>query len=138
MRLPAWKEEAIAKSHDRQSFDCGDPAMNDFLRRFARQSHEQNASKTFCAIDVATANRVLGFYTLAPSAVAHEDVPASMTKGLAQHEVSGFKLARIATDVTVAGLGLGGQRIGCEPEDQGRQEQCQQGDGGQRGHNKQK
>ena len=111
MRLPAWKEEAIAKSHDRQSFDCGDPAMNDFLRRFARQSHEQNASKTFCAIDVATANRVLGFYTLAPSAVAHEDVPASMTKGLAQHEVSGFKLARIATDVTVAGLGLGGQLL---------------------------
>ena len=111
MTLPAWKEEAIAKSHDRQSFDCGDPAMNDFLRRYARQSHEQNASKTFCAIDVATSNRVLGFYTLAPSAVAHEGVPASMTKGLAQHEVSGFKLARIATDVTVAGLGLGGQLL---------------------------
>src|SRR5690606_40272158 len=103
MTLPAWKEEAIAKSHDRQSFDCGDLAMNDFLRRYARQSHEQNASKTFCAIDAAKPNRVLGFYTLAPSAVAHEDVPASMTKGLAQHEVSGFKLARIATDVTVAG-----------------------------------
>lgn len=111
MTLPAWREEAIAKSHDRQSFDCGDPAMNDFLRRYARQSHEQNASKTFCAIDAATSNRVLGFYTLAPSAVAHEDVPASMTKGLAQHEVSGFKLARIATDLSVAGHGLGGQLL---------------------------
>lgn len=111
MMLPAWKEEAIAKSHHRQTFNCGDPAMNDFLRRYARQSHEQNASKTFCAIDVATPNRVLGFYTLAPSAVAHEDVPASMTKCLAQHEVSGFKLARIATDVSVAGLSLGGQLL---------------------------
>lgn len=111
MTLPAWKEEAIAKSHDRQSFNCGDPAMNDFLRRYARQSHEQNASKTFCAIDAATPNRVLGFYTLAPSAVAHEEVPGSMTKGLAQHEVSGFKLARIATDITVAGHGLGGQLL---------------------------
>jgi len=109
--LPAWKEEAIAKLHDRQSFDCGDPAMNEFLRRYARQSHEQNASKTFCAIDVATPNRVLGFYTLAPSAVAHADVPESLTKGLAQHEVAGFKLARIATDVTVAGHGLGGQLL---------------------------
>lgn len=111
MTLPAWREEAIAKAHDRQSFDCGDPAMNDFFRRYARQSHEQNASKTFCAIDAATSNRVLGFYTLAPSAVAHEDVPASMTKGLAQHEVSGFKLARIATDLSVAGHGLGGQLL---------------------------
>lgn len=111
MTLPVWREEAISKSHDRQSFDCGDPAMNDFLRRYARQSHEQNASKTFCAIDLATPNRVLGFYTVAPSAVAHEMVPASMTKGMAQHEVSGFKLARIATDITVAGQGLGGQLL---------------------------
>lgn len=111
MTLPVWREEAIATSHDRQAFDCGDPVMNDFLRRYARQSHEQNASKTFCAIDVAAPGRVLGFYTVAPSAIAHKDVPASMTKGLAQHEVAGFKLARIATDVSVAGQGLGGQLL---------------------------
>lgn len=85
--------------------------MNDFFRRYARQNHDQNASKTFCAIDTLTPSRVLGFYTVAPSSVAHEGVPASMAKGLAQHEVSGFKLARIATDVSVAGLGLGGQLL---------------------------
>jgi len=111
MTLPSWREEAITKSHDRQSFDCGDPAMNDFFRRYARQSHEQNASKTFCAIDVSTPRRVLGFYTITPSSVAHEGVPASMTKGLAQHEIGGFKLARIATDITVSGHGLGGQLL---------------------------
>ena len=111
MTLPAWEEEAIAKSHDRQSFDCGDPAMNAFFRRYARQSHEQNASKTFCAIDASTPNRVLGFYTVAPASVAYEGVPSSMTKGLARHEVSGFKLARIATDVSVSGHGLGGQLL---------------------------
>ena len=108
MTPPRWHEEPIAKSHDRKSFDCGDDAMNDFLRRFARQSHEQNASKTFCAIDDATPGRILGFYTITPFAVAHADVPTAMTKGLAQHEVSGFRLARLATDITVAGQGLGG------------------------------
>ena len=111
MTLPSWREEAIAKSHDRQSFDCGDPEMNDFFRRYARQSHEQNASKTFCAIDASIPMRVLGFYTIAPCSVAHEGVPASMTKGLAQHEVSGFNLARVATDITVSGHGLGGQLL---------------------------
>lgn len=111
MTLPNWREESISKSHDRASFDCGDAQMNDFLRRFARQSHELNAAKTICAIDVAVPNRILGFYTIAPSAVAHEDVPAGMTKGLARHEVSGFKLARLATDLTVAGNGLGGQLL---------------------------
>ena len=34
-----------------------------------------------------------------------------MTRGLARHEVSGFKLARLATDRTVAGQGLGGQLL---------------------------
>jgi len=111
MSLPAWREEAIAKAHGRQSFDCGDPAMNVFFRRYARQSHEQNASKTFCAIDIVKPNHVLGFYTVAPSAVAHEDVPPALTRGLARHEVSGFKLARLATDMTVAGQGLGGQLL---------------------------
>lgn len=34
-----------------------------------------------------------------------------MTRGLARHEVPGFKLARLATDIKVAGKGLGGQLI---------------------------
>lgn len=109
MTIPPWHEEPIAKSHDRASFDCGDTQMNDFLRRFARQSHEQNAAKTFCAIDDAAPDRILGFYTIAPSAVAHEGVP--VTKGLARHEVSGFKLACLATDRTIAGHGLGSQLL---------------------------
>lgn len=85
--------------------------MNDFLQRFARQSHDQNAAKTFCAIDDTVSYRILGFYTIAPSAVAHETVPEAMTRGLARHEVSGFKLARLATDRTLAGQGLGGQLL---------------------------
>lgn len=111
MTLPAWHEEPISKSHNRKAFDCGEAAMDDFLQRFARQSHEQNASKTFCAIDNTVSNRILGFYTIAPSAIAHKIVPERFAKGLAQHEVSGFKLARLATDLTVAGQGLGGQLL---------------------------
>ena len=85
--------------------------MNHFLHRYARQSHEQSAAKTFCAIDDAVPGRILGFYTIAPSAVEHDQVPPAMTRGLARHEVAGFKLARIATDNSVAGRGLGGQLL---------------------------
>jgi len=27
MSLPAWREEPIAKKHDRASFDCGEPTI---------------------------------------------------------------------------------------------------------------
>lgn len=111
MTLPSWHEEPIAKSHGRGKFDCGDAKMNEFLLRFARQSHEQNASKTFCAVDDTVSDRILGFYTIAPSAVEHATLPDAMTRGLARHDVPGFKLARLATDRAVAGQGLGGQLL---------------------------
>lgn len=111
MSLPAWREEAIAKHHDRQAFDCGDRELNEFLRRYARQSHEQGSAKTFVAVDTASTSRVLGFYAIAPSAIAHGSVPAAMTKGLARHEVPAFKLARLAVDISVAGQGFGGQLL---------------------------
>ncbi|WP_235068144.1 GNAT family N-acetyltransferase [Asticcacaulis sp. YBE204] len=85
--------------------------MNEFLQRFARQSHDHNAAKTFCAIKTDRPEKILGFYTITPSAVSHDEVPTNLVRGLARHEVSGFKLARIATDTSVAGLGLGGQLL---------------------------
>ena len=111
MSLPAWHEEPITKAHDRKAFDCGVSELNRFLERFARQGHEQNAVKTFCAIADDTPNRVLGFYSLTPTSIAYEAVPPAMTRGLARHRVAGFLLARLAVDKTVGGQGLGGQLL---------------------------
>lgn len=111
MTLPAWHEEPISKEHDRGGFDCGDADINAFLVRYARQSHDQNATKTYCAIETSRPGRILGFYSIAPSSVAHAAVPARMTRGLARHDVPGYLLARIATGRAVAGQGLGGQLL---------------------------
>ena len=70
MTLPLWREEAIAKTHDRKAFDCGNAEMNDFLRRYARQSHELGGAKTFLAVDDSNPIKILGFYSLAPASLA--------------------------------------------------------------------
>ena len=111
MSLPAWHEEPILKKHDRKSFDCGDPPMNDFLQRYARQSHESGAAKTFLAIENADNKSILGFYSLAPGAMAYADTPETVRRGLARHDVPGFRLARIATDLRWQGQGFGGQLL---------------------------
>ena len=111
MTLPGWYEEPISRKQDRKAFDCGDAARNDFLRRYARPSHDLGAAKTFLAIDAADNKTILGFYSLAPGALAYADTPAMMRRGLAQHDVPGFRLARIATHVRVQGQGLGGQLL---------------------------
>jgi GNAT superfamily N-acetyltransferase len=111
MTLPLWHEEHIAKKHDRKAFDCGDPALNDFLQRYARQSHESGAAKTFLAIDSTDNKTILGFYSLAPGSLAYADTPEMARRGLARHEVPGFRLARIATSLHCQGHGLGGQLL---------------------------
>jgi GNAT superfamily N-acetyltransferase len=110
MTTPAWHEEGITRKHDRSAFDCGDVELNDFLLRYARQSHDQGGAKTFLAIDDNTKG-ILGFYSLAPASLAYDRAPEVVRRGLARHEVPGFRLARIAIDRTQQGQGLGGQLL---------------------------
>ena len=107
--LPSWHEEPISRKHDRKAFDCGDAVMNEFLQRYARQSHDLGGAKTVLAIDDADNKTILGFYSLAPGAIAYAETPEIIRRGLAQHDVPGFRLARIATHLRLRGRGLGGQ-----------------------------
>lgn len=110
MTIPPWHEEAIARTHNRSAFHCGDSELDGFLLRYARQSHDRGAAKTFLAIDDVT-QAILGFYSLAPTSLAHGRAPEIVQRGLARHEVPGFRLARLAVDSTRQGQGLGGQLL---------------------------
>jgi GNAT superfamily N-acetyltransferase len=109
--LPDWLEEPIGKKHDRASFDCGEPALNEFLHRHARQSHDKGAAKTFLAISKSDGGTILGFYSLCPASLEFSRVPSIARKGLARHELPVFRLARLAVHRSVQGKGLGGQLL---------------------------
>ena len=109
--MNAWHEEPIGKKHDREAFDCGEEALNEFLRRSARRSHELGASKTFLAIDDADNKTILGFYSLSPASVDYSRTPEIARRGLARHDVPGFRLARLAVHRKLQGQGLGGQLL---------------------------
>ena len=109
MSLADWREEPVARQ-DRASFDCGDDAMNGFLRNHARKNHERGASKTFLAVSKEN-GAILGFYTLSPAEAEFERVPDKFRKGLGRYAVGGFRLARIAVSRNQQGKGLGGQLL---------------------------
>lgn len=111
MSVRPWHEEPIGKRHDRNSFDFGEPALNDFFRRFARQSHETGGAKTFVAIDDSYAQTVLGYYSLSPGSIAYARTPELVRRGLARYDVPAFRLARLAVDLKTQGMGLGGQLL---------------------------
>ena len=111
MIVPTWHEEPIIKAHDREAFDCGEEALNDFLRRYARKSHELGGAKTFLAIDDADNKTILGFYSLSPASINYAKTPEIIRRGLARHDLPGFRLARLAVDRRFQGQGIGGQLL---------------------------
>lgn len=96
----------LSREHDRSAFDCGEPALDDFLRRHARQNQEKNVSRTYVAVRPRE-RKVLGFYTLASGAVGFESLPDEVRRRLPRYPVPVVHLARLAVDRSVRGLGLG-------------------------------
>lgn len=107
----AWVERALALHHDRAGFDCGTPALNDYLQRYARQNHKSGGAKTFVAVAAAPSDTILGYYTISPGAIAFAKAPASVTKRLGRYEVPVFRLGRLAVAITMQGKGLGGDLL---------------------------
>ena len=106
-----WREEPIARHHDRKTFDCGSPDLNDYLKRFARQNHDSGGAKTFVAVAPAEPARVLGFYAISPGSVEFARVPGQLTRKLGRYDVPVFRLGRLAIDRSVQGQGLGGDLL---------------------------
>jgi GNAT superfamily N-acetyltransferase len=106
-----WREEALARHHDRAGFDCGVPALNEYLHRYARQNHESGGAKTFVAVAPETPLVVLGYYTISPGAIAFKKAPATITRKLGRYEVPVFRLGRLAVSRTAQGRGLGGDLL---------------------------
>lgn len=111
MTIPAWHEEPIARRHSRKAFDCGDHGLNEFLQRYARQSHERGGAKTFVAVPDEEPTQILGFYSLSPAAVEFSRAATEVQRGLARHDVPVFRLGRLAVDLGVQRQGLGGQLL---------------------------
>ncbi|MBI3183002.1 MAG: GNAT family N-acetyltransferase [Myxococcales bacterium] len=104
---PDWEITPIGRHHERSLFDCGVPALNVFLRRYARQNQEHDAGRTWVATRRGEL-RVLGFYTLAASSVAFDHLPEAERRGLPRYPVPVAHLGRLGVDLAARGLGLGG------------------------------
>lgn len=85
-------------------FDCGQPALNQFLQRYALVNQKANSAQTYVCCQ---AGEVVGFFSLAVGSVDPESAPPRVIKGLAHHPVPIMILARLAVDQRHQGRGLG-------------------------------
>jgi GNAT superfamily N-acetyltransferase len=85
-------------------FDCDQPDLNQFLRRYALVNQKADSAQTYvCCKD----GEVSGFYSLTVGSVEHEEAPHRVVKGLARYPIPVMILARLAVDKAHQGKGLG-------------------------------
>jgi len=94
----------LTKDHDRNSFECGVPALNDYLKKYALQNQKKHAARTYVS---TRGNRIVGYYSLAYGSVSLEEAPHTVKAGLPRYPVPVILLARLAVDSTEQGRGLG-------------------------------
>ena len=104
MTVPLLGPELLAAQHDTSAFDCGYPALNTFLARFALVNQASGAARTYVALRGA---RVIGYYSLAAASAEPERTAPRVAKGLARHAIPLTLLARLAVDRSEQGAGIG-------------------------------
>jgi GNAT superfamily N-acetyltransferase len=103
----SWRVEPLARSHDRSRFSCGEPALDEYLLRYARQNHESGIAKTFVVHGIDEPRRVLGYYSLSAGAIDRANLPAQAARRFPNFPVPVARLGRLAVDRSFQGRGLG-------------------------------
>jgi GNAT superfamily N-acetyltransferase len=96
--------EPLTAAHDVSEFSCGKPSLGHWLKTRALS----NQDKGFTAVLVVhEADRVIGYYGLAPTAVVPSVLPRSIRTGQPPDPVPCLLLGQLATDVAWTGKGIG-------------------------------
>jgi GNAT superfamily N-acetyltransferase len=95
--------EPIKTSHLIESFACGIPVLDEWLKRRALKNEVSGASRTFV---VCHEGQVIGYYALATGSGAHRDAPKKIRRNMPD-PIPVMVLGRLAVDQQWHHAGIG-------------------------------
>jgi GNAT superfamily N-acetyltransferase len=95
--------EKLTAAHDLSQFHCGEPALDDWLRRRALQNEESGASRSYV---VCIGRRVVGYYALAAGSASHAQTSGRVRRNM-PNPVPVMVIGRLAIDLSYQGRGIG-------------------------------
>jgi len=95
--------EPITEAHLIESFSCGIPVLDEWLKRRALRNEVSGASRTFV---ICQDKQVVGYYTLASGSIEHHDAPGKVRRNM-PNPIPVMVLGRLAVDQRCQQAGLG-------------------------------
>ena len=71
--------EKLTASHHVSQFECGEPALDTWLKRRALQNEESGASRTYV---LCAGQEIAGYYALATGAIAHAEAVGRIKRNM--------------------------------------------------------
>ena len=96
--------QRLSPDHHIDTFSCGIPELDRWLRERALRNERNDASRTFV---LCRGQRVVGYYALAAGSVARVEVPKAIARNT-PNPIPVILLGRLAIDQSKQGSGLGG------------------------------
>ncbi len=97
--------ELLAGEHVLEGFDCGKPALNEWLIRHALNNQASGTSRTWVVFEAGSRD-VVAFYASAIASILRSSTPKGMRRNQPE-EMPAILLARMAVDSRHKGRGLG-------------------------------
>jgi len=104
----SYRAEPFTARRDLDAFDCGQDALNSWLREHAELAAGQG-TRTYLLIEEAT-DAVVGYFALAPHLLERDDAPPSVRRG-APRRIPAVLLAKLALEKRLQGQGLGAELL---------------------------
>ena len=104
MSLRLWAPQPLTARHLLDTFDCGEPSLDEWLKRRALANQLGGASRTFVVADAE--DRAVGYYSLAAGAVSRNLATGGVRRNMPD-PVPVLVLARLAVERNAQGMQLG-------------------------------
>lgn len=108
MSLELVAPQPLTSAHHCADFSCGEPVLDEWLKRRALANQVSGASRTFVVTDQE--QRVYGYYAIAAGAVSHPLATGGVRRNMPD-PVPVVVLARLAVDQRAQGIKLGGSLL---------------------------
>lgn len=92
--------------HNRSKFDCGEPALNNYLKQVSGQHDKKDLSRTYVLISSQNESQIKGYYSLALCKVDLSELPAEQAKKFPT-EIYCTLIGRLAVNTQHQGQGFG-------------------------------
>ncbi len=104
MTLKLSAPQPLDSTHQLSEFVCGEPSLDEWLKRRAINNQLTGASRTFVVVDQNS--QVRGFYAMAAGAVTHQLATSAVRRNMPD-PVPVMVLGRLAVDQQAQGIKLG-------------------------------